>query len=66
MVAGFPAGKPDGHHLVNRSERDAFFLEIGDHSPGDEGEYPDHDLIWRTVDGDQKYIYLHKNSRPAS
>ena len=26
---GFPAGKRDGHHLQNRSERDAFVLEVG-------------------------------------
>jgi uncharacterized cupin superfamily protein len=64
MAAGFPAGKADGHCLVNRSKRDAAFLEIGDRSPGDDGEYPDHDMIWRNVDGDQKYIYLHKDGTP--
>jgi uncharacterized cupin superfamily protein len=63
MAAGFPAGKPDGHHLVNRGNTDAVFLEIGDRSPCDEGEYPDHDMIWRNVDGDQKYVYLHKDGR---
>jgi uncharacterized cupin superfamily protein len=64
IAAGFPAGKRDGHHLINRSRRDALFLEVGDRSPGDEGEYPDHDLIWRNVDGDQEYVYLHKDSTP--
>jgi uncharacterized cupin superfamily protein len=64
MAAGFPAGKPDGHHVVNRSERDAIFLEIGDRSPGDEGEYPDIDMKWKNVDGDQRYIYVHKDGRP--
>jgi uncharacterized cupin superfamily protein len=64
MAAGFPAGRPDGHHLVNRSGRDALFLEIGDRSPGDEGEYPDIDMIWRTVDGDQRYVYLHRDGTP--
>jgi uncharacterized cupin superfamily protein len=64
MAAGFPVGKPDGHHLVNRSGRDALFLEIGDRAPGDEGEYPDIDMIWRSVDGDQRYVYLHKDGRP--
>lgn len=29
MVAGFPAGRPDGHHFVDRSDRDALSLEIG-------------------------------------
>jgi uncharacterized cupin superfamily protein len=64
MAAGFPAGKPDGHHLINRGTRDAFFLEIGDRSPGDDGEYPDIDMIWRCVDGDQKIVYLHKDGTP--
>jgi uncharacterized cupin superfamily protein len=61
MAAGFPAGRRDGHHLINRSGSDALFLEIGDRSPADEGEYPDHDMIWRNVDGDQAYVYLHKD-----
>ena len=64
MAAGFPAGRPDGHCLVNRSDRDAVFLEVGDRSPGDHGEYPDRDMIWRNVDGDQKYVYLHRDGTP--
>lgn len=44
MCAGFPAGKADGHHLVNRSGRDAVYLEIGDRTPGETVTYPDDDL----------------------
>ena len=51
MCAGFPAGKPDGHHLVNRSTRDAVYLEVGDRTPGDSANYPDDDLKARAVDG---------------
>ncbi len=54
MCAGFPAGKPDGHHLINRSDRTAKYLEIGDRTPGDEGHYPDVDMHARWVDG--KYV----------
>ncbi|MGW1424497.1 cupin domain-containing protein [Bradyrhizobium manausense] len=64
MAAGFPAGKPDGHHVINRGSTDAVFLEIGDRSPGDEGEYPDIDMRWKNVDGDQRYIYVHKDGTP--
>jgi len=39
MVAGFPAGKPDGHHMVNRSDKPAVYLEIGDRLPGDGADY---------------------------
>ncbi|MCW5774634.1 MAG: cupin domain-containing protein [Rhodospirillaceae bacterium] len=45
MCAGFPKGKADGHHLVNRSGKDAWYLEVGDRSPGDKGAYPDEDLV---------------------
>lgn len=44
MCAGFPKGKPDGHHLVNKSGKDAWYLEVGDRSPGDAAAYPDDDL----------------------
>jgi uncharacterized cupin superfamily protein len=49
MCAGFPAGKADGHHLVNRSARDAEVLEVGDRTPGDAAAYPDDELAARTA-----------------
>ena len=45
MCAGFPAGKPDGHHLINKSGKDALVLEVGDRMPGDEGRYPEADMV---------------------
>lgn len=51
MCAGFPAGREDGHHLVNRSARDAVYLEVGDRTPGDGANYPDDDLVARAVEG---------------
>jgi uncharacterized cupin superfamily protein len=43
--AGFKAGVLDGHHLQNRSDRDAVVLEIGSRKVAeDEGDYPDIDL----------------------
>ncbi|HUZ71911.1 MAG TPA: cupin domain-containing protein [Stellaceae bacterium] len=44
MCAGFRAGSDEGHHLVNRTARDAVYLEIGDRSAGDEVVYPDDDI----------------------
>ena len=45
--AGFAAGVPDGHHLQNRSEREALVLEIGSrHRDVDVCQYPDIDLRW--------------------
>jgi uncharacterized cupin superfamily protein len=45
MVAGFPAGDANGHHLINKSDEVASYLEIGDRNPQDEVFYPDIDLL---------------------
>jgi uncharacterized cupin superfamily protein len=44
MCAGFPAGKADGHHLINRTTRDAVYLEVGTRRTGDDVDYPDCDM----------------------
>lgn len=44
MVAGFPAGAENGHHLVNRSDAVASYIEIGNRSADDDVYYPDIDL----------------------
>lgn len=62
MAAGFPAGHPDGHQLVNRSQRDVVYLEVGDRRPGDEVEYPGVDLRLASIDG--KDVFVHKDGRP--
>lgn len=46
MAAGFPAGRANAHHLVNRGAVPARFLEIGDRNPNDRTTYPDDDLMW--------------------
>jgi uncharacterized cupin superfamily protein len=44
--AGFRAGDPDGHHLINRSQADAQVLEVGTRADGqDATDYPDIDMI---------------------
>lgn len=44
MCAGFPAGKQDAHHLINRTGHDAVYLEVGDRDPADDVTYPDVNL----------------------
>jgi len=44
MVAGFPAGGANAHHLVNQGDRDALVLEVGDRTQGDDVVYPDVDM----------------------
>src|SRR5687768_12169856 len=63
MCAGFKAGTGDAHHLVNRSQRDVLFLEVGDRSAGDSVEYPDDDV--KAVYGaDGKWKYTTKDGTP--
>jgi uncharacterized cupin superfamily protein len=46
--AGFPAGVADGHHLQNRSDRDAIVLEVGTSNESvDVTTYPDIDMLAR-------------------
>jgi len=62
MVAGFPAGKADGHHLVNASAEPAVYLEVGDRSDDDEVRYPDIDmLLTRRSEGGN---FRHNDGRP--
>ncbi len=54
--AGFKAGVKDGHHLQNRSDRDAILLEVGSRRVAeDEGEYPDIDM--RFLKNDEGYVH---------
>jgi uncharacterized cupin superfamily protein len=61
-AAGWKAGVADGHCLVNRSDRDAVFLEIGSRMKRDRGEYPDIDMLFRK---DESGVhYLHRSGEP--
>jgi uncharacterized cupin superfamily protein len=64
MCAGFKAGTGNAHHLINETEEEVLYLEIGDRTPGDEGIYPDDDLQALLVDG--KWIFAHKDGTSYS
>lgn len=52
MVAGFPAGRADGHHLVNETDRPVRLLEVGDRKPAvDDTDYPDIDMRYDSAAG---------------
>jgi len=59
MCAGFPAAGR-AHHLVNRTDREVLYLEIGDRSEGDEVFYPNDDLQAGLGANGQR-VFLHKN-----
>ena len=61
-AAGFKAGVANGHCLINRSDRDAVYLEVGTRAAGERAEYPDIDL---RMERDEKGArYLHKSGEP--
>ena len=61
MTAGFRGGVPDGHHLVNRSDAPASYLEIGDRAP-DHTTYPDDDIAAQRVDG--QWVFTRRDGSP--
>lgn len=60
MCAGFKAGTGNAHQLVNRTDKDVLYLEVGDRSPGDSVFYPDDD-IKAVLGADGKWIFEHKD-----
>lgn len=49
--AAFPKGTGNGHHLINRSERWAAYLEIGSRHPEDVTTCSDVDMMSANADG---------------
>lgn len=62
MCAGFKAGSGDAHRLVNETQDEVIYLEVGDRTAGDEASYPDDDIRAMLVDG--KWVFGHKNGLP--
>jgi len=62
-AAGFKAGERNGHHLQNRSSRDAVLLTIGTRDEADAGEYPDLDMKFLPGRYSGGGGYAHKDGR---
>lgn len=61
--AGFPAGTSNGHQLVNRSGKDARYLEVSNRDPADTASYSDVDLAFvRSADGE--HLFTRKDGTP--
>lgn len=60
MCAGFPAGTKNGHQLVNRSDRPARYLEIGNRDPADSVGYSDVDLAC-SKNANGVWVYTHRD-----
>jgi uncharacterized cupin superfamily protein len=64
MAAGFPAGKADGHHLINQSDNPALYLEVGTRAETEVAQYSDIDMVARKEGG--RFVFTHKNGDPYS
>jgi uncharacterized cupin superfamily protein len=62
MCAGFRAGTGNGHCLINETQEEVLYLEVGDRTPGDHGSYPDDDL--RAAFSDGKWRFTHRDGTP--
>jgi uncharacterized cupin superfamily protein len=61
-AAGWKASVPNGHCLINRSSRDAVYLEIGTRSRNERAHYSDIDMrVERAASGAR---YMHKSGEP--
>ncbi len=61
-AAGFKAGVPNGHCLINRTDRDAVILEVGTRSLSERAQYADVDM---TAHKDEAgYRFTRKSGEP--
>jgi uncharacterized cupin superfamily protein len=63
MCAGFAAGSGNAHHLVNRSDEEVVYLEVGDRAPDDVVAYPDDDIV-ATGDATGRWRFSRKSGEP--
>jgi uncharacterized cupin superfamily protein len=61
MFVGFPRNGT-AHQLINRSETEATYIEIGDRQSGDSVSYPRDDLV--AVRAENGWAFMHKDGAP--
>ena len=58
--AAFPKGSGNGHHMINRSNATAVYLEVGTRAPDDLTTCSDIDMMSTNADG----RFVHKDGTP--
>jgi uncharacterized cupin superfamily protein len=61
-AAAWKAGVPNGHCLVNRSDRNAVFIEVGTRVASERAHYSDIDMM--VVRDEKGARYIRKNGEP--
>ena len=62
QCAAFPAGAGDGHKLMNNSDAEVIYLEVGDRTDNDVVSYPDDDLSGVFTNG--AFTFTRKSGEP--
>ena len=55
MCAGFKCANGNAHHLINETDDDVWYLEIGDRTPGEQATYPDDDIAAVQINGQWRF-----------
>ena len=61
-AAGWKAGVPNGHTLINRANRDAVFIEVGTRAASERAHYSEIDMM--VVRDEKGARYTKKNGEP--
>lgn len=64
--AAFPAGDPDGHRFINRSDSEARFLVVGTKSPYEVATYSDVDMMVTISDGKARFTRKDGSDMPEA
>jgi len=62
VCAGFKADTGNAHQLINRTNEEVYYLEVGDRSAGDSVQYPDDDLQALFIN--RQWQFAHKDGSP--
>jgi len=65
-AAGWKANTPNGHCLINRSNRDVVYLEIGARAASERVEYPDIDMRMERNATDARYLHKSGEEYPKA
>jgi uncharacterized cupin superfamily protein len=61
-AAGFKSGSGNAHRLINRTDRDAVYFEVGTRAKSERVHYPDVDLVMERDEKGRRY--LHRDGKP--
>ena len=61
--AAFPAGDPNGHHIVNRSSQDAAFVVVGTRTTTEIAHYSDVDMM--VTDDEEASVFTRRDGSPV-